>query len=163
MDRYQVIPRTLIFLFNQERVLLLKGAATKRNFPGLWNGPGGHVEHGETVLACARRELLEESGYQADRLFLCGIVLDQTDPERGIEVHIFRGEIDAPNSLPTESAEGHSQWFFPDELNGLALVPDVPVYLERIRLQREEDPVFFGRVSWRDSESHPAGKVVFDL
>ncbi len=162
MARYQVVPRTLIFLFNQDRVLLLKGAETKRNFPGLWNGPGGHVEHGETILAGARRELWEETGYQADDLRLCGIVLDQTDPDLGIEVHIFRGDIDLLPAEPAASAEGEPRWFLQHELQGLALVPDVMVYLERIHNQKINSPVFFGRVSWLENGTIPAGTIFFE-
>ncbi|NMA13538.1 MAG: NUDIX domain-containing protein [Chloroflexi bacterium] len=162
MARYQVVPRTLIFLFNQDRVLLLKGAETKRNFPALWNGAGGHVEYGETILASARRELWEETGYRVDDLRLCGIVLDQTDPNLGIEVHIFRGDIDPLPAEPVASAEGEPCWFQRQDLQGLALVPDVMVYLEKIYSQKTGDPVFFGRVSWLEDGTIPAGAVLFD-
>jgi 8-oxo-dGTP diphosphatase len=30
--------------------------------PGTWSVPGGHLEHGEDPIDCARRELLEETG-----------------------------------------------------------------------------------------------------
>jgi len=50
-DRYQLIPRTLIFLTRGESVLLLKGASHKRLWAERYNGVGGHVEQGEDILS----------------------------------------------------------------------------------------------------------------
>lgn len=36
--------------------------------PGLWVFPGGHADPGESPLACAVRELEEETAYRAPRL-----------------------------------------------------------------------------------------------
>ncbi|MFH1623304.1 MAG: NUDIX domain-containing protein [Candidatus Aenigmatarchaeota archaeon] len=33
---------------------------------GCWSMPAGHIEHGESVIECARRELKEETGLEAD-------------------------------------------------------------------------------------------------
>jgi predicted NUDIX family phosphoesterase len=45
--RYQIIPRVLIFIFDGDRVLLIKGAPNKRLWANQYNGIGGHIERGE--------------------------------------------------------------------------------------------------------------------
>ena len=153
--RYRVVPRTLIFIFHAGRVLLLRGAKTKKNFPGLYNGLGGHVEYGETVLAGAARELFEESGITGVELELCGISVDATDADGGVEVHVFRGELsEAP--LLKESSEGTLRWVGRDELASLEAVPDLIPFLDRIWDRGRVEPVFFAKADWKA----PAGSQI---
>lgn len=52
---------TLVFVFNEKNQILL--AMKKRGFgEGKWNGAGGKVEEGETIVQAASRELMEETG-----------------------------------------------------------------------------------------------------
>ena len=52
---------TLVFLREGEKVLL---GMKKRGFgEGKWNGFGGKVEAGETIIEAAAREVKEECGY----------------------------------------------------------------------------------------------------
>ena len=51
-------------VFRGEAVLLIVRA--KGALKGLWSLPGGHIEPGETARAAAQREVLEETGVQAD-------------------------------------------------------------------------------------------------
>ena len=41
---------------------------------GKYNGLGGRIEAGETIVAGMRREILEESGLIAEELVLCGTI-----------------------------------------------------------------------------------------
>ena len=41
---------------------LLVGQRLSSHGHGTWQFPGGHLEHGEAVFACAERETLEETG-----------------------------------------------------------------------------------------------------
>ncbi len=54
---------TLVFVFNPKNHILL--AMKKRGFgEGKWNGAGGKVEEGETIVQAASRELQEETGIE---------------------------------------------------------------------------------------------------
>ena len=57
---------TLVFLVDNERVLLIEKLTGHGQ--GKINGPGGKWEAGESLLQCARRETLEETGLMVDQL-----------------------------------------------------------------------------------------------
>ncbi len=49
-------------LLRNQRVLMGLRSPSRRNFPGVWSFPGGHVEAGETLEMALNRELGEEVG-----------------------------------------------------------------------------------------------------
>ena len=61
--------------------------------PGRWTPPGGRLEHGETALTAAHRELFEETGLTAD-LSPCRTV-DHRGPHGGVRFHVFTADTDA--------------------------------------------------------------------
>ena len=51
-------------VFDDRQILLVRQYRHPVNAP-LWEIPAGKLEQGEDTLACAKRELLEETGYEA--------------------------------------------------------------------------------------------------
>lgn len=55
-----------VLIWREGQILL--GQRLGSHGAGTWSAPGGHLEPGETVEACARREVLEETGLVLDRV-----------------------------------------------------------------------------------------------
>jgi 8-oxo-dGTP diphosphatase len=129
-DRYQVIPRVLIFVTRQDEILLLKGAPTKKLWANAYNGVGGHIEKGEDVYTAARRELCEETGLTVLQMKLCAIVMIDADEPVGIGMFVFRAEYDGGEII--NSSEGALEWVKVDALDQYRLVEDLPVLIPAV-------------------------------
>ena len=155
LDRYLLIPRTLIFLIKEDKILLLKGSPDKRLWAGQYNGLGGHVERGEDILSAAHRELGEETGLEVQDLWLCGLITVDTGENIGVGIYVLRGDLksithDFSDQLP-ETSEGTLEWIQIDQLHSLPLVEDLPVLLPRVLQARRSDPPF-SALYWYDEE-----------
>ena len=109
------IHATLCFIIHNNQVLLLK-----KN-PGLfgagkWNAPGGKLQPKETAEHCAKREVYEETGLEAQKLRKIGTLVffkynKREDPDWIAHVFLtklFQGTI-------KESKEGILRWYPIDE------------------------------------------------
>jgi 8-oxo-dGTP diphosphatase len=92
---------------------------------GVWSLPGGHVEFGETALAAAQRELLEESGVKAELTAFVGLY------EIIIEKPAFHYAIACYGGV-WRSGDAHAssdaleiRWLDPAELDSVDLAPNV--------------------------------------
>lgn len=141
-DKYSVIPRVLIFLKSAEgKFLLLKGSPFKKIWPNLWNGLGGHVEKGETILQAVHRELKEESGLEAQSIIFAGQIQIDSGVDTGIAVFIFMAA-DLSGEL-NPSIEGELAWKSLEEALELPLVEDLYTLLPLINNWQSADGPFW--------------------
>lgn len=125
------IPLTLCIVHQSPRVLL---GMKKRGFgAGRWNGFGGKLQEGETIMDALMREMEEEVGIVPADPEKVGVIdfRFHNKPGEVLEVHIFRttrfgGE-------PLESEEMRPQWFEEGSIPFENMWPDdkywVPLFL----------------------------------
>ena len=99
-------PATLVFVVRDGQVLLIR---KKRGLgAGKINGPGGRLEPGESIEACAVREAQEELLITPTGLEHSGENLFQFVDGYSIHVHVFRAS--GFSGTPTETAEAAPLW-----------------------------------------------------
>lgn len=121
--RYMLVARTISFLFNRHDVLLIKGSMNRTRWAGLYNGVGGHVEQGESILDCAKRELLEEAGIEGVSLDLVCIITIDNGKNPGVCLFVYRGEYEGEAGF--ESGEGKIEWVDLGKVDSLPIVDDL--------------------------------------
>lgn len=148
-DRYQVVPRTLILVFQGDEVLLQQGSPTKKIWAGYYNGLGGHVERGEDALSAARRELMEEAGLECTDLHLCGTVMIDVEERNGIMLFVMTGnEI---KGKINDSEEGSLHWINVNGFDQINVVEDIPEIVIRIRNSLGKGEIFHAHYGYDEN------------
>ena len=112
-------------LLRGDSVLLVERAKPPR--AGLWSLPGGHIEPGETAVAAAERELLEETGLAATCAGLVDIQdVIMRDAEGNLKVHyllaVFYGVWQSGEPLAASDA-GAARFVALSDLDAYPLTP----------------------------------------
>lgn len=99
---------TLCLIRNQTHILL---GLKKRGFgQGRWNGFGGKVEHGESIVAAACREVKEEIDLTVTSIKKSGrLFFTFQDKPQALDVHVF--EALSFHGTPIETEEMKPHWF----------------------------------------------------
>ena len=107
-----------ILLFNsQGKVFLQKRSMNKDEQPGKWDSSAaGHVDSGEAYSACARREIHEELGIDANQEFEFLFKLKATPATGNEHCMVYEYCFDGPLTLdPDEIDDG--KWLAPETMD----------------------------------------------
>jgi 8-oxo-dGTP pyrophosphatase MutT (NUDIX family) len=118
-----------------DRILLVRRADD-----GTWCLPGGRVEFGESIVGCATREFLEETGYSVEVAGLLGVYSDPAEQTHRYPngdliqfvAVVFDGVVD---DTPAGGLAGDTvdvRWFSAAELPDDLMAADAPVIRDRL-------------------------------
>jgi 8-oxo-dGTP diphosphatase len=136
-------PVTVHLLFFRENQVLLLRRFNTGYADGQYSVPAGHLDGGETVIAAARREGLEETGVriEAEEVSFSSVVHRKDGEERVdffVHVHKWQGEPD--NTEPDKCDE--LRWVQVDEL------PDTVIPYVREAIQNHLTGIPFLEFGW---------------
>lgn len=111
-SEHKLIPRVGVGVIVIHQGKLLLGKRRNSHGEGQWACPGGHLEFGEEVDACARRELAEETGLNALSMRMGGWVNNIIDEKKHyVTLFVFvdrcEGELQL---LEPEKCQGWEWW-----------------------------------------------------
>jgi 8-oxo-dGTP diphosphatase / 2-hydroxy-dATP diphosphatase len=117
---------TLCLLRKDDQILL---GIKKYGFGvGKWNGFGGKVEKGESIVEATKREMREEAGVEVVDLEKFGLLdFEFQDNPDILEVHIFHAK--DFSGMPNETSEMKPQWFEIDRIPYAEMWPDDQFWL----------------------------------
>jgi 8-oxo-dGTP diphosphatase len=138
-NRYQLVPRTLIFIEHEGKIVFIEKRKNNSVVKGQMNGVGGHVEMGEEPYESAMREIREETGLQVTGLEMAAIIFIDTSINPGIMVFVFKAV--SVGGILTESGEGKLVLLLRDEaIREKRMMEDIPLLLEICQNHKSNDP-----------------------
>lgn len=129
----------VLFVADDGDILLMRRAADEPNYGGYWGLPGGKAEEGESPIAAARREVIEETGFDcADRRLK---IFDSVVTPNKMAFHTYACGID--EKFAPKMADGEHQgyaWFSIDGLPAKTHPSIVRALKERLALSEDMTP-----------------------
>jgi ADP-ribose pyrophosphatase YjhB (NUDIX family) len=115
-----------VALIHNQQVLLIQRAYAP--YQHLWTLPGGRIEPGETIEACAAREIREELGLTVHGLR--PVLVQALGTDKRFQLAVFVAQGFAGDITPSDEIEAH-RWIAPDQIGGLRTTAGLGAVLER--------------------------------
>jgi 8-oxo-dGTP diphosphatase len=151
-ERYTVVPRVLVFVFKNDKLLMMKYSGKGENMnqektdrKDIHNCIGGHIEKGENVIETAIKEAREEAGIKLFNPKVKGIINVNGFSGKNIMNFIIAS---TTNDEPISSSlEGELVWIKKDELKNINIFEDIIPILEKLLILRDGE-MFVGNAAF---------------
>lgn len=147
-NRYEVLPRVLVFVFQNDRLLMMKYSGKGENMnqekvdrKDIYNCIGGHIEKGEDVIEAAIKEALEEAGIALLNPKIKGVINISGFAGKNIMNFIISGTTE--DEPVKNSLEGDLEWIECDKLKDIGIFSDIIPILEKL-LSLKDGEMFVG-------------------
>ena len=120
--------RTLIFIRDQGRVLLIKKEHPENPGTEKWNGIGGHVESEEDIFTAANREIYEETHLEVKNLWLSAVITLKENKATDVILFVFNAN--RPLGSLQSSEEGQVEWFEEKQIENIPIFDDLKYLLQ---------------------------------
>lgn len=107
----------IVFSKDRKQILLVKRAKKMTFESGKWVVPGGYVDRDELVVDAAKREVLEETGYELESIEYVKFVDNPNRPgeDRQSIAFVYEATVGSKTSVPDDESE-EVKWFSLDSL-----------------------------------------------
>jgi len=123
-----------VIAVRENQILMIKRG--KQPYVGYWSLPGGSQEVGETLEACAQRELLEETGLKAEKIKFAAIRDLIGHNEDGSISHHFIIATYLAEQVSGELRAGddakEAEWFALEQLDSLKTTPNTVAFIRSV-------------------------------
>ena len=126
MSHSKDLPRTrvAVVLVEGNRVLLVRHTKKDKSY---WLLPGGGLDYGEGLEACARREIREETGFdiEVERFLYLSEAIAPDKSRHILNITVLGRLAGGTLTTPNEEVLDQVRWFEFAELPGLTLYPAI--------------------------------------
>jgi len=138
-DRYSAIPRTMSFIYHGDELLLIQ-ASDRKEWAGMYDPIGGHIEKGEDILESANREIYEETGLVVKDTKLKGIL--HVENFYGKNIMIFITVSHSDTNVVYSNDEGTLKWVKKSDIDTLPMLPDLLRIIQELYTLKPHELVF---------------------
>lgn len=129
----KIIPTVGIVVFKNNNVLLVRHEEGAEHLTGIYGLPGGRIKEGEDIKDAASRELLEETGLQADGLIHLSHIFYADILRKSGEILKVSWNIFVTNEFKGDikgSSETTPEWIDIKEVSRLNLLPNTELAIK---------------------------------